>query len=256
MKPVDIRKRVAILGQQTNNQMKSRRIHYLQHVPFEDLGYIKTWASQNGFLVSGTRLYEDEEFPGMDGFDWLIVLGGPMGVDDEGRFSWLKAEKEFIQDAIEADKTVIGICLGAQMLASVLGAEVYPAMRKEIGWFPIHQTGAGLQYSLFEGIPETFTAFHWHGDTFGLPPGGVHLLHTENCPHQAFLYDDRILGIQFHFEVTPESVVQMVEHCRDELVAGEFIQDERTILEHTSHCRALNRYLGMLLDRLIARNTM
>ena len=233
--------------------MKSLRIHYLQHVAFEGLGYIQTWASHNDFSVSGTRFFEDKEFPGIDSLDCLIVLGGPMGVADDDRFPWLKPEKEFIQDAIEADKTVIGICLGAQILASILGATVYPALRKEIGWFPVHQTEVGLQHSLLEGIPSSFTAFHWHGDTFDLPTGTVHLLHTENCPHQAFLYDDRILGIQFHFEVTPVSVAQLTENCNDELVDGKFIQDERTIIDRTIHYRELNRYMGMILDRLIAQ---
>ncbi len=114
--------------------MKTLHIHYLQHVSFEGLGYIENWISNNNHQLSGTKFFEGEVLPNNHSFDWLIVMGGPMGVNDYGKYPWLKPEKEFIRNAIENDKTVIGICLGAQLIASVLGGKVFPGIQKEIGW--------------------------------------------------------------------------------------------------------------------------
>jgi GMP synthase-like glutamine amidotransferase len=111
------------------------RLHWLQHVPFEGLGYIKDWAEEQGFDITCTRLYEGEELPKMDEFDWLIVMGGPMGIFDYNDHPWLTDEKEFIELAIDEEKTVIGICLGAQLIATALGAEVKNNPVKEIGWY-------------------------------------------------------------------------------------------------------------------------
>lgn len=230
--------------------MRPLRIHYFQHVPFEGLGYIEQWAIKNNHQLFSTKFYEDFTLPKISSFDWLIVMGGPMGVYDYKQFPWLSTEVEFIQQAIQADKTVIGICLGAQLIAAALDVKVYSNTKKEIGWFPLTKTKAGKQHRLLNELPDCFTSFHWHGDTFDLPKGSVHLLETKACSNQAFLYKDKVLGLQFHFEVTPETLKEITANCRNELVKEYYIQSEQEILTKIDYCKKSNDYLDSILTKL------
>lgn len=231
--------------------MKQLRIHYFQHVPFEEPGYLETWALSNGHSLSATKFYDKTNLPNPDEIDWLIVMGGPMGVYDEEEYPWLKEEKEFIRLAIEKDKTVVGICLGAQLIADVLGAKVYPNVQKEIGWFSVFNL-SGNQHKVSSGLPGVFTAFHWHGDTFDLPEGATHLLESDMCYNQAFIYQDKVLALQFHLEVTNQTLEMLVDNCRHELVDEDFIQQEDKILEPGSFINQSNLYLKQVLDNLSA----
>jgi GMP synthase-like glutamine amidotransferase len=230
--------------------MKSLRIHYLQHVLFEKPGYIETWAISNHHFQSSTKLYENTEFPGLSEFDWLIIMGGPMGVYDEHQYSWLKKEKEFIKSSIKAGKTIIGICLGSQLLAEAMGARVFPNKKKEIGWFPVSITESGTDHHLIHGFPSSIDVLHWHGDTFNLPKNAVHLFQTDICTNQAFLYNNNILGLQFHLEATPDTLHDMLLNCRDELVTDDFIQSENEIIRQAHLCKETNRYLSHILNYL------
>ena len=153
--------------------MKSIRIHCIQHVSFERPGYIETWAISNNHELSVTKLYESSVFPALSDFDWLIIMGGPMSAYDKNENSWLKTEQEFIKSTIKADKIIIGICLGAQILAEALGAKVYPNRKKEIGWFPVFMTEYGRSNKIFNDFPASLNVFHWHGDTFDLPKAAI-----------------------------------------------------------------------------------
>src|SRR5262249_47695751 len=133
--------------------------------------------------------------------DLVVVLGGPMNIYEEDKFPWLIAEKKFIRQAIEEKLAVLGLCLGSQLIADVLGAKIYPNDEKEIGWFPVEVTEAALKHRLFSHWPNFFTPFHWHGDTFDLPEGAIHLARSQACRNQAFLYQDRVVGLQFHLEI-------------------------------------------------------
>jgi GMP synthase-like glutamine amidotransferase len=227
------------------------RVHYLQHVPFEGPAGIADWAAQRGHTVAGTRLYAAEEPPQQAEFDWLVVMGGPMGVYDEGEHPWLVAEKAFLRDTIAAQKPVVGVCLGAQLVAEVLGGRVFRNLYKEIGWLPIELTEEGRRSPLFDGLPQRLDVFHWHGDTFDLPPGSVHLARSKGCAHQAFLYQGRVLGLQFHIESTPDSVQQIVKAGADELVPARYIQSAERILAATAEGYAhINQALFSILDRL------
>jgi len=226
------------------------RIHYFQHVPFEGLGYIENWALQNGHTLTATKFYENAALPGLSQLDWLIVMGGPMGVYDEDKFPWLKTEKAFIEQAIQANKTVIGICLGAQLIAAVLGAEVYPNKEKEIGWFEVSLTPAGRESLLYNDVAPTFKVFHWHGDTFSLPRHSEHLLESAACKNQAFLYGNRVLGLQFHLEATPATLKEMVAYGKNELTDGKYIQGAETILDGIKETEKTNLLLKQLLDWL------
>ncbi len=227
------------------------RIHYLQHVPFEGLGCITNWAKKENHLLSCTRLYQNEPLPAVSELDWLIIMGGPMGIYDEQEFSWLTEEKLFLKEAIATGKTVLGICLGGQLLANALGAKVKPGKDKEIGWFPIQQVKT-CEESVFSGImPEQTTVFHWHGDQFEIPQECIHLAKSEACPSQAFQYRHKVIGLQFHFEATPESIGAMIKNGKKELAEkGKYIQKKEDILSGLINCEQGNRIMYSLLDRL------
>lgn len=192
------------------------KIHWLQHVPFEGLGCIEPWLFENGHDVSCTRLWLGDSFPNTGNVDGLIVMGGPMGVYDEAIHPWLAEEKAFIKNIIAQNKPVLGICLGAQLIAEVLGSRVWKNNQREIGFFPV--TGDG------KILPANFVAFHWHGDTFGIPEGAVHLASSAACGNQAFIYKDNVLALQFHLETTEQSLLSLYEHCQNEVTDGPFIQ--------------------------------
>lgn len=227
------------------------RLHVLQHVPFEGLGHIDSWIRRRGHRLTLSRLYEGAKLPDPEAFDRLVILGGPMNIHEEAAYPWLVEEKALIRAALAAGKSAVGICLGAQLLADGLGSRVYAGSHREIGWFPVRLTAAGQRTALTEGLPAVTTVFHWHGDTFDLPPGAVHLFASEACANQAFLLDNRILGLQFHLESTPETVQQLLTHCRDELIPGPFIQGVAQIADTVPERFArINNLLETLLDRL------
>jgi len=204
------------------------RAHSLQHVPFEGLGSIEPWLEANGYALTHTRFFASTDLPVPEVIDLLIVMGGPMSVHDTADFPWLGLEKAFVREVIEAGKPILGICLGAQIIANVLGAKVFPNQQKEIGWFPIHAIPSS-EDSVFS-FPPSETVFHWHGETFDLPPGAIRLARSDGCENQAFQLDKRIIGLQFHLETTPESARELISHCRDELIPSRFVQSEEEIL--------------------------
>ena len=227
------------------------RLHVLQHVPFEGLGHIDSWIRRRGHRLTLSRLYEGAKLPDPEAFDRLVILGGPMNIHEEAAYPGLVEEQALIKAALAAGKSAVGICLGAQLLADGLGSRVYAGSHREIGWFPVRLTAAGQRTALTEGLPAVTTVFHWHGDTFDLPPGAVHLFESEACANQAFLLDNRILGLQFHLESTPETVQQLLTHCRDELIPGPFIQGVAQIADTVPERFArINNLLETLLDRL------
>lgn len=227
------------MGGKTNDI--TMHIHYFQHASFEGPGCIAEWAGVKGHTISVTEFFKDAIFPDLQQIDMLIVMGGPMGVYEESKYSWLVAEKAYIRSAIEAGKPVLGICLGSQLIAAVLGARVYPNTQKEIGWFPVHFNDLA---------PDGATVFHWHGDTFDLPEGATLLASTAVTPNQAYLYGGKVIGLQFHFEVTPATMNRMLEHCGDELVPAQFVQSEKEIRAGVHHCAANNAWMFELLDSM------
>ena len=204
------------------------RAHCLQHVPFEGLGCIEPWLVAARYEIAYTRFFESAEWPEPGAVDFLVVLGGPMSVNDEGEFPWLVREKQFIRRTIEAGTPVLGICLGAQLIANVLGARVSRNREKEIGWFPVDAMPAKGP-ALFR-FPPTTEVFHWHGETFDLPPGAVHLVRSAGCENQAFQLGRSTLALQFHLETTPAAARAMVEHGSAELQPARYVQSAAEIL--------------------------
>lgn len=227
------------------------RVHWLQHVPFEGLGSIGPWLADRGHAVTMSRLYAGDPPPGPEDYDWLIAMGGPMNVDQEDRHPWLAPEKRCLARALAAGKRVLGICLGAQLMARALGAPVTPGT-PEIGWFDVELTGAAAQSALFGDFPPRFAAFHWHGDRFAIPAGAAHAAASAACDTQAFVYGERAVGLQFHLETTPESAAALVEHCADELVDAPTVQPAGELLADEARFTELNRLMDALLARLEA----
>lgn len=187
------------------------RIHHLQHIASEGLGSIQTLLKGCDCVCTASHLYKGDSLPTVNDFDWLIVMGGFMGVNDrdDPRYPWMNAEIQLIQDALAAGKTVLGICLGAQLIAAALGAKVYRNAQPEIGWFPVTRSADAQNTLLRDALPEQFDAFHWHNDTFDIPAGATLLASSAACANQAFIYENAhtgglALGLQFHLESTPD----------------------------------------------------
>jgi GMP synthase-like glutamine amidotransferase len=233
------------------------RAHYLQHVPFEGLGCIEPWLRRAGYEVTATRFYESAELPAPDDVDLVVAMGGPMSVNDEEQYPWLAAEKWFIGAAIDLGRPVLGVCLGAQLIASARGAAVYPNEVKEIGWLPIQgvEPGAGAAQPDPFRFPPFLEVFHWHGETFDLPEGAVHLARSNGALNQAFQLGDSVIGMQFHLDTTPDSARALVEHCRAELVPSMYVQSEERILSaEAAKYRALNAWMGRVLTFITGIN--
>ncbi|PVV09520.1 MAG: amidotransferase [gamma proteobacterium symbiont of Ctena orbiculata] len=222
------------------------RAHFLQHVPFEGLGSIEDWLLQSGYEITATRFFDSLVLPRIEEIDLLIVMGGPMSVNDEHDHSWLAKEKDFIRSVIDTGKPTLGICLGAQLIAASLGSDVYPNSLKEIGWFPISAVQSKSD-SLFR-FPDEITVFHWHGETFDLPSGAVCIAESKGSQNQAFQFGRNVIGLQFHLETTASSAKAIVENCRDELVDGKYIQTEEDIL---SASQALYRTINSLMADIL-----
>jgi GMP synthase-like glutamine amidotransferase len=243
------------------------RFHCLQHVVFESPGSIIAWIRQQGHTLHYTHLYRDDPFPGLDEFDVLIIMGGPMSVHDEKEFPWLKKEKDLIAAAMGQKKKILGICLGAQLIAEASGARVYPNPLKEIGFFPVNWTQAARDWIRTDAsgtgkageapgafdmlkpggagavrpegaagvqLPAVSQVFHWHGETFDLPEGAVRLASTGACTNQAFLLGGNVLGLQFHLEAEAEIIREMIVHEGHELVPAEAPAEARAAYIQTA----------------------
>jgi len=224
------------------------RMAVLQHVEFEGPAAVGDWAAARGFPLRVFHLYRDTTLPSLSDFDMLTVMGGPMSANDEARLGWLGPEIALVREAIAADKTVLGICLGAQIIAKALGARVYPGSAKEIGWFPV-QRPAG-SHPFFDGLPDCFTPFHWHGETFDLPHEATLLANSKITQTQAFAIGQHVLGLQFHMEATEESVRALLKGAAHEIGHGVLEQQPATILNGLSQCASLRPLLDTVLDRL------
>lgn len=228
------------------------RIHSLQHVPFEGLGSIEPWARDRGHGLTATRFWAGDPLPPAAALDWLVVMGGPMSVRDEAAHPWLVEEKRFLCAALDAGKRVLGICLGAQLLAEALGARIGPSLEKEIGWFPVTLTPDGRRAPWLKSLPERWEVFHWHGEAFDLPPGATRLAWSDGCENQAFTVGSDVCAFQFHPEATRASVEDLIRHSSGDLTEGRYIQAPSVMLgDEPRFVKARERMRG-ILDGLAA----
>jgi GMP synthase (glutamine-hydrolysing) len=231
------------------------RLHCLQHVPFEGLAKIEEWSAKCGHTVTTTRLYARERLPKIEDLDMLVIMGGPMGANDDARFKWMRGEKLFIELAIQKEKKVLGICLGAQLIAGVLGARVYANPQKEIGWFPIELNPPNVRLHPLNVLPQRVTVFHWHGDTFDLPKGAMHLARSRACENQAFAVGNHVVGLQFHLEMGMGQIESLLRHAAADITAGDYVMSAEEMLDLApSQVPPLNAALSRFLDAFTQGN--
>ena len=230
------------------------RLHYLQHVPYEGLGIIENWAVEQGAQITSTQLYLNHDFPPVEEIDLLVIMGGPMGVYDEADYPWLSLEKRFIKAALEQPSIrMLGICLGAQLIAECLGAAVSKNAEREIGWFPVFSTSAAVQTGLTGCFPEKIEVFHWHSDTFSLPEGALQLARSEACENQAFILKDRVLGLQFHPEMTSQGIKDLILEFGTGLKEGAFVQSAAEMKQDLGLVQAGNQMMLNILEAFISK---
>lgn len=229
------------------------RIDWLQHVDFENLGSIGPWLQARGATLVPTALYAGQALPDPRDPDGLIIMGGPMSVNDEDRHPWLAAEKRLAAAVAAAGKPVLGICLGAQIIAAAFGARVFANPYREIGWFAVEQTAAAQNHPLGALLPEQFMAFHWHGETFDLPDGAIHLARSMACRHQAFAIGTAAVGLQFHLETTLPSAQALITGCPQDLRPGPYVQGRQEILGDPRRFAAANALMETVLTWFIGR---
>jgi GMP synthase-like glutamine amidotransferase len=227
------------------------------HASFEGLGAIESWLSNHECELTVTKLFHGEALPAIGALDWLIVMGGPMGVHDHALYPWLPAEKQFISEVITAGICVLGVCLGAQLIAHSLGGEVRPNGHKEIGWMPVtamplvtNEKEMGWVAAI---MPEVLMTFHWHGDTFSLPPGALHLAASSACRHQAFVFQDNVVALQFHPEMTAMGISALLTHCAEDIKPGPYVQSPEQLLAKSEYLDANRIFLEELLAGLEMR---
>jgi GMP synthase (glutamine-hydrolysing) len=218
------------------------------HASFEGLGSMESYFNSEKYNLSSSLLYEkDYTFPAIEEIDWLIIMGGPMGVYDTEDYPWLVPEKAFIKSAIDAGKIVVGVCLGAQLIADVLGAKVYKNKHREIGWFNLTRSSKAINSKLRNIFPQKVNTFHWHGDTFDLPENALLLVSSEACINQAFSINNRIFGFQFHFEATLEFAESLLVNCANELDGSEYVQSRELILSDRENYDKINAIMNDIL---------
>ncbi|MEA3463381.1 MAG: gamma-glutamyl-gamma-aminobutyrate hydrolase family protein [Bacteroidota bacterium] len=231
--------------------MSSRKsIECFMHVPFEGPGAIGDWIGEKRHSLHYTRFFEGDALPDASAVEMLVIMGGPMDVFDFHVHPWMEDEIEWVKDFITSGKPVLGICLGAQIIAAALGEEVYPGEHKEIGWYNLRFFPSLGDYKICSDLPVTRKVFHWHGDTFNIPEGATRIAGSQAFPNQGFIYANHVVALQFHLEVTPESVKELVVNCRDELVEGPYIQSEKEILSEKSTFEANHQVLFRFLAYL------
>ena len=225
------------------------RIHYLQHVDFEDPAEILNWASQKKHDVTCTRLYNNEGLPDIKDFDALVVMGGPMSTNEEELYPWLKDEKKFINESIRHEKIVLGICLGAQLIAEAEGSRIFKNKHKEIGWFPVEIQKHPL---LFPDEISALTAFHWHGDTFEIPQGYQHIAESEACKNQGFISNDgRVTALQFHLESSKQSINNLIKNAASDLTPGDYVQNAEEIINKSEiYLTGISKTLNTMMNRI------
>lgn len=231
--------------------MKKLRIHCILHEAHEGMGSITRWIQKKNHSLTLSCLYEGDPLPLPENFDWLIVMGGSMSVNDEAQYVWLRHEKILIRKAIESGKKVLGICLGAQLIASALHTRVGRNPVPEIGWFPVHFFAHASNPVCTQRGSGAFYTFQWHGETFELPEGAELLAQSILCKNQAFSLGNKVLALQFHPEMTAEAVESMLQSDPDELPATTGIQTKQEILAGIkTHLQANQVLMYELLDFL------
>jgi len=229
------------------------RLHAICHVPYEGPGHIAEWAANRGHTLTSSFALT-EEFPRFDETDFVVVMGGPMAADDNEGNPWLLSEKRYVARAIEQGKLILGVCLGAQIVAEAAGGQVRRNDEREIGWYPVSLTEFGRSEPLFSAFEDGLVVGHWHGDTFDLPEGVSPTVSSAATHNQAFsLMGGRIVGLQFHLEWSEADLARLIEECPGDLEehARWVTSADDFAAQAPAHVPACREALFALLDRMV-----
>src|SRR5262245_5627303 len=222
-----------------------KKLLVLQHVPHELLGTLNPLLKKSGFRIRYVNFARHPDAqPSLDGYDGMVILGGPMSVNDANQLQHLNTEMKLIEQALQRNLPMLGICLGAQLIAKTLGASVYPNQEKEIGWYDVSPTGDAEKDPLLTAFQPREKIFQWHGETFEIPKTGLHLAFSSLCANQAFRYGANVYGFQFHLEVDEPMIhrwLRVAENKKEILALDGKIDPERIHLETPQHIGRLNQ---------------
>ena len=183
----------------------------IQHIFCEPAGLIEEVLQENDFEIDNIKIYNGDHIPeDIEAYDNIVIMGGPMNVQETENFPFLRQERNLIELALEDSKPILGICLGAQLLAQVLGSKIEKIAVPELGYHPIEINRTNAPDSIFNSVPSRANALHWHYQAFDLPKSAIHLASSDLTPNQAFCYDDSAYGLLFHLEASPDQVNMMV----------------------------------------------
>ena len=228
------------------------KIHLLEHDPIDLTNTNMTaWAQKRGYSLTHTYVCNNEKLPSIDDFDWLMIMGGSPHAWEENIHSWLAPEKEFIAEALDRNKIMLGVCFGAQLLAEALGGDVFSNEYQEIGWYDVQLTSEGRDSFLFKNIPERFTTFHWHSDHFSLPPDCNRLAYSKPSANQAYTCEGRpLVGLQFHPEYTLELVKYFAHEWSKEWKKAQYVAGKDAVLAQTEKLSDTYWLMAKLLDNM------
>ncbi|MGG1658441.1 type 1 glutamine amidotransferase [Brevibacillus sp. NRS-1366] len=226
------------------------RVHILQHMDWGGPGVVSEWMREKGHTWTMTNVHKNEEFPEIDEFDLLVILGGVMGVYEEEENPWLIGEKQWIRNVIDNKKRVLGICLGAQLIASSMGANVKKHVHSEIGWWPVQFAKIAQEHPFLHGIQDNYTFFEFHYDTFDIPESGVQLGKSVACKNQAFAIGDRVVGLQFHPEFNEEIVQGIETKLGPKIEPGPFVKPVPEMMSSPERFAASKAFLYTLLNNV------
>lgn len=222
----------------------------ITHADFETPGVIEQWAAENNHNFKIERPYRDDKLSDINQFDMLIVMGGPQSSVELERFPYLIPEIALIKNAIAANKSVLGFCLGAQLISNALGAKPERSPEKEVGVYPVNLTHDGINDPLLLGMPSSFPVIHWHNDMPGLTDDAVLLASSIGCPRQIVRYKTNVYGFQCHLEITLDGIKDMIKAVPEDLSASKFTQSEQELL--ANDYTAINRMMIAILERFVA----
>lgn len=223
------------------------RVQILQHAEGEWIGSMHSWFTEKGYELNTCRLDHGEPLPSENDVDWLLIMGGPMSVNDEDEYDWLAPEKVFIRTCIDAGKKVLGICLGGQLMAAAMGASIRRNQDLEIGWIKVEKTNA-----VAEWMDDVFAPLSWHGDTFELPDGGTSFAKSLITEHQGFCMGPTVWALQFHLEAEPGTVEAFMAVENAPLPEGPYIQSVEQMTDADEQVQASVKNMYALLETIEA----
>jgi GMP synthase (glutamine-hydrolysing) len=225
------------------------KLHCIIHADFETPGYYETWAQKNGLDCNITHIAKNEPLPSVDDFDILLCMGGPQSARQIDQYPYLKDEITLIRQAITIGKKVMGVCLGAQLIAESYGAKTEKSPHKEVGVFPLSLTDDGKADPFIKHLPEQFQSSHWHHDMPGIPPQAKILAQSSGCPRQIICFSPKVYGFQCHLELDPRRMQWLIQHCPEDLSPDRYVQEPDAIL--SQDYEAIHQHLDVFLQKFI-----